>query len=144
MLYLKFRTSNFQRKENAPTCGCPFPIRTNKYCISSLTALLLECILAIIWGNTTNHISILTSEKPFCKAIWTSEVAPWLNQSVRRRRISYKTKNPHQSNRNITISSCKMSNKWHNGSKYNIRFGNNITFKINAGVAMVNGMVLKC
>uniref|UniRef100_A0A0A9EEC2 TOR n=1 Tax=Arundo donax TaxID=35708 RepID=A0A0A9EEC2_ARUDO len=50
-------------------CGCPFPIRTSNDCISSLTTLLFECILAIIWGSTTNHISILTSEKPFCNAI---------------------------------------------------------------------------
>lgn len=71
------------------TCGWLCPIRTSNDCISSLTAWLFEWIRAIIWGNTTNHVLILTCVNPFCNAIWTSDVAPWLNHKVSRRSISW-------------------------------------------------------
>lgn len=78
------------------TWGWLCPIRTKSDCMSSLTAWLLECIRAMIWGKTTSHVSILTSWNPFWRAIWTSAVDPWLNHRVRRRRISWRIKEDAQ------------------------------------------------
>lgn len=40
------------------------------------------------WGMTTSHVSMVTRLKPSRRAASTSGAAPWLNQSVRIRRMS--------------------------------------------------------